>query len=360
MSRATSAGDTAISVGSKVLELVDVQKLFPIESSILKRTIGHVAALSGVSLSIPAGETIGLVGESGSGKSTLGRVILGLTAPTRGEIRSAAMTASIGRRSKRNPPRARVQGVFQNPYSSFDPVQPLMSSMGEPVRRAGYGREAARERVLELTRLVGLEERHLRRYPDELSGGQLQRLSIARAMSVEPALVVLDEAVSALDLSTQGSIVNLLGELQQRYDVSYLFISHDPSIVYHASRRVAVMYLGEIVEVGPAETVFDTPRHPYTQALLSAVPVPDPQVQKARKRIILHGDAPDGATPPSGCRFHTRCPYAMDICRVQAPAPYAVADSAHEVRCHLHTTGPALNGRPLPFTLSHPPDSGST
>jgi oligopeptide transport system ATP-binding protein len=237
--------------------------------------------------------------------------------------------------------------VFQDPYSSFDPLLPLEISVAEPLDvHLSLSRADRSARVRELMAMVGLAARHLDRYPRELSGGQLQRMAIARAIAVDPKLVVLDEPVSALDVSTQAQVINLLEQLQQDLGISYLFISHNPALVRHTSDRIAVMYLGEVVELGTADAVYSAPKHPYTQALLSAVTVPDPDVQRTRTRIVLDGDIPNPADPPAGCRLHTRCPYVMDVCRLEAPAPFATPDGT-EVRCHLHSRGPILAGMPV-------------
>ncbi len=248
--------------------------------------------------------------------------------------------------------RRNAQMVFQDPYSSFDPLSPMASSVAEPlaVHRSGSG-EDRRARLEELAHLVGLGPQHLDRYPSELSGGQLQRMAVARALAIEPRFIVLDEPVSSLDVSTQAQVINLLEKLQQELGVAYLLIAHNPALVRHASDRIAVMYLGEIVELGPAESVYAAPRHPYTHALLSAVTVPDPDVQRTRRRIVLQGDVPNPADPPSGCRFHTRCPYVMDVCRTEVP-PEFVASDGTAVRCHLHTSGPILAGAPVADLLA--------
>jgi oligopeptide/dipeptide ABC transporter ATP-binding protein len=337
-----------------LLELRGVSKSFPIRHGIARRVRSHVQAVNDVSLTITEGETVGLVGESGSGKSTLGRLALRLLEPSGGSIvyRDDDVT-KLPRRGLRNL-RRNAQIVFQDPYASFDPLLPLEVSVGEPIdvhiRLGGADRAA---RVRQLMGLVGLAPRLLERYPRELSGGQLQRMAIARALAVDPKLVVLDEPVSSLDVSTQAQVINLLEDLQRQLGIAYLFISHNPALVHHTSDRIAVMYLGELVEVGSASAVFHAPKHPYTEALLSAVVIPDPDVQRTRRRIVLSGDVPNPADPPSGCRLHTRCPYVMNVCRSQVPRAFFTPDGT-EVRCHLHTEGPALAGQPVSMLGTRP------
>ena len=346
-----------------LIELRSVTKTFPVREGVLRRVKGHVHAVTDASFSMWAGETLGLVGESGSGKSTLGRLALRLIDPTAGEIffeGQPLADKSLGR-LRRN-----AQMVFQDPYSSFDPLSPVGASVGEPLDvHFKLSRAERSARLDELMSLVGMSPEHLERYPNELSGGQLQRLAMARALAVDPKLVVLDEPVSSLDVSTQAQVINLLEKLQRELGVAYLFIAHNPALVRHASDHIAVMYLGEIVEFGSAEDVYSSALHPYTQALLSAVLVPDPEVQRTRRRIVLEGDVPNPTAPPPGCRFHTRCPYVMDVCRTEVP-PAFVAPSGSTVRCHLHTTGPTLAGAPVatlsamltPSTNGRLPDAG--
>ena len=262
------------------------------------------------------------------------------------ELLTTHELTTLGRRELRAA-RRDVQMVFQDPYSSLDPTATVLGSLEEPLRtHLDLDRAARRTKAGELLELVGLPSEYLDRYPNEMSGGQLQRVAIARAISVEPKLVVLDEAVSSLDVSTRARVINLLAELQQQLGIAYLFISHDLSVVRHVSQRIAVMYLGRVVEEGPSESVYTAPRHPYTQALLSAIPVPNPERQRARRRIVLAGDVPSAANPPSGCRFHTRCPYVMDVCKEVDP-PAFDADDGTRVYCHLHASGPALGGRSM-------------
>ena len=337
-----------------LLELRSVTKTFPVREGVLRRVRGHVHAVSAASLTVLRGETLGLVGESGSGKSTLGRLALRLLDPTSGEVffEGEPIAGGSTRRMRRH-----AQMVFQDPYSSFDPLMPVGASVAEPLDvHFSLSRSERTARLHELVSLVAMTPEHLERYPRELSGGQLQRLAMARALAVDPKLVVLDEPVSSLDVSTQAQVINLLEKLQRELGVAYLFIAHNPALVRHASDHIAVMYLGEIVEIGAAEDVYTAPKHPYTQALLSAVVVPDPEVQRSRRRIVLEGDVPNPTAPPPGCRFHTRCPYVMDICKTEVP-PAFVTQSGTRVHCHLHTSGPMLAGAPV-STLALSPGNG--
>ena len=295
--------------GPRLLEVDDLEVHFPITRGVVfRRRIGTVRAVDGVSLALGDGETVGLVGESGSGKTTLGRAIVGLYRPTGGSVRLRG--TDLGTAAKRDLTRARaeLQIVFQDPFASLDPRWRIGTSIEEPLRvhRAG-DRRARRLRVAELLEIVGLAPSMASRFPHELSGGQRQRVGLARALALRPALVVCDEAVSALDVSIQAQILNLLQRLQREFGLTYLFIAHDLSVVEHISDRVAVMYLGRIVELTGTEELFRSPMHPYTVSLLSAIPVPDPLVESQRERIVLRGDPPSPASPPSGCRFHTRC-----------------------------------------------------
>ncbi|MDF3312217.1 ABC transporter ATP-binding protein [Rhodococcus sp. T2V] len=334
------------STNTPLIELKGVSKTFPVRQGLLQRVRAHVHAVSDISLQIYSGESVGLVGESGSGKSTLGRLAMRLLDPSSGTVHFEGTDVTNLHGSGLRTMRAGVQTVFQDPFGAFNPLLPLRTSVSEPLQvHRGLSKGDCLERLRELIPLVGLSLSHLERYPRELSGGQLQRMAIARALAVEPRLLVLDEPISALDVSTQAQVINLLEELQRKLGVAYLLIAHNPALVRHASDRIAVMYLGEVVEIGDAGDVYDHPRHPYTQALLSAVTVPDPDAQRTRQRIILQGDIPNPADPPPGCRFHTRCPYTMDICRIEPPPQYPLANKG-AVRCHLHTVG-ALEGRPV-------------
>jgi oligopeptide transport system ATP-binding protein len=350
----TAGGSPPVDDASLLIRAEGLTKLFPIESNLLRRTIGHVRAVDRVDVEIEAGKTVGLVGESGSGKSTLARLILRIIEPTAGEVwlDGADITKVSG--SELRAVRRQVQAVFQDPYSSFDPTSSIGDSMREPL--ATHLQLSAKEqkaKVAELLDLVGLPASFAQRYPNDVSGGQLQRAAIARALGIGPKLLVLDEPVTALDMSTQAQILNLLGELQRELGVAYFMIAHDLAIVSHVSDVIGVMYLGRIVERGPAETVIATPRHPYSEALLSAVPVPNPVTQRARNRIVLEGDIPSPANPPPGCHFHTRCRYAMDICRNEEPPEFRCEDGT-TVTCHLHTSGPMLDGAPLAeFAVAH-------
>jgi peptide/nickel transport system ATP-binding protein len=315
-----------------------------------KRRLGaghRVTAVDDVSLHIDPGETLGLVGESGSGKSTTGRAVLKLVPVQAGTIRFDGTDVTAHRGAALRGLRRQMQMVFQDPYSSLDPSAPVGASIAEPLRvhEKGMSKTARRERVLELLDLVGLRPGHADRYPYEFSGGQRQRVAIARALAINPRLIVCDEAVSALDVSTQNQVINLLEDLRDRFGLSYLFIAHDLAVVRHISHRVAVMYLGHIVESGPVERIYERPAHPYTQALLSAIPVPDPK-RRGAGRILLGGDLPDPSAPPPGCPFHTRCAHAMDVCSRVAPEMTPI-EGGGTAACHLQTTGPTLAGRPL-------------
>ncbi|MCW0213499.1 MAG: ATP-binding cassette domain-containing protein [Pseudonocardia sp.] len=291
--------------------------------------------MDGVGFTIRAGETLGIVGESGSGKSTTGRLLLRLLEPDSGRLRFDGQDLLAESRSAFRHRRRDLQMIFQDSYASLDPTKTIRASVGEPLRIfEKLARRERDDRVRELLGLVGLRPDHLNRYPSEMSGGQRQRVAIARALSLTPRLVVADEAVSALDVSTQSDVLNLMRRLQRELDLTYLFISHNLSVVRHMSDRIAVMYLGRIVEIGPADQVYLEPRHPYTRAMLSAIPVPDPLVQRTRPRIVLTGDAPDPAHPPPGCNFVTRCPHAVPVCHEVDPVLEPDGDG-YAVACHL-------------------------
>jgi oligopeptide transport system ATP-binding protein len=312
----------------------DLYKYFPINVGILSRHVGDVKAVDGIDFSIRKGETLGLVGESGSGKTTTGRVVLRLLPATKGEVTfDGRDVLAMGREEVRRL-RKEMQIIFQDPYASLNPRMSVGEIVGEPLAIHGIARgKAAEERVRELLRLVGLQPYHANRYPHEFSGGQRQRIGIARALAVDPKFIVADEPVSALDVSIQAQVINLLQDLQERLGLTYLFIAHDLSVVRHISNRVAVMYVGKIVELADRDDLYDNPLHPYTQALLSAIPIPDPAIEARRKRIILVGDIPSPVAPPSGCRFHTRCPIAFERCRVEVPA-FNEYQPGHFAACH--------------------------
>jgi oligopeptide/dipeptide ABC transporter ATP-binding protein len=317
-----------------LLEVVDLVKEFPVRTGLLGTPVAAVHAVSGVSFTIERGQALGLVGESGCGKTTTGRLVMRLLEPTAGAIRVHGEDVAGLRSRALRELRRRVQIVFQDPSASLNPRMTVHAIVGEPLRVHGRYRNGGRARVGELLELVGLDPDHAHRFPAELSGGQRQRVGIARALALEPELLVLDEPVSALDVSIQAGIVNLLQDLRAELGVAYLFIAHDLALVRHVCDAIAVMYLGKIVEQGPVAEVYARPAHPYTQALLSAVPVPDPRRQRHRERILLEGDVPSPVAPPSGCRFRTRCWLAQDVCAAEEPALVA-RDVGHPVACHF-------------------------
>jgi len=325
-------------VGSKTLvDVRDLKMHFPLTQGIIRqRVIGYVRAVDGVSFSIERGQTMGLVGESGSGKTTIGRTIVRLYKPTAGQILFGDKDlASMGGEELRLA-RQRIQMVFQDPFASLNPRYTIGSLIAEPMHiyKVASGTEI-RARTAELLSVVGLRPEYIDRYPHEFSGGQRQRIAVARALSINPEFVIADEPVSALDVSIRAQVLNLLQRLQKQFDLTYLFVSHDLSVVRHVADRIAVMYLGRIVELADRDELYAAPKHPYTKALLSAVPIPDPQIEKRRKRIILSGDLPSPINIPSGCRFHTRCPMAQEICREVEPVYEAKEGREHYAACHF-------------------------
>ncbi len=331
-----------MSTNGQLLEVSDLVKHFPIKSGILiDREVGRVRAVDGVSFSIAPGETLGLVGESGCGKSTLCRVLLQLIEPTSGSVRFEGQEiAGISKRDMR-PLRREMQMIFQDPYASLNPRKRVGQIVSDPMHLHGLASGSElRDRAQELLERVGLSAEHYNRYPFEFSGGQRQRIGIARALALNPKLIVADEPVSALDVSIQAQIINLLEDLQDEFHLTYLFVAHDLGVVRHVSDRIAVMYLGKIVEIGPANEVYSNPIHPYTLSLLSAIPVPDPRENAAREPIVLEGDVPSPANPPAACRFHTRCPSATAICSEVEPELVHYGNG-HWAACHHPIDRPA-------------------
>jgi oligopeptide transport system ATP-binding protein len=333
----SGVGKNGNRAGEVLIKVRDLKKHFPVRRGLLRRQSGAIQAVDGISFDIRRGETLGLVGESGCGKSTAGRTILQLLKPTSGEVYWGDRDLTTMGREELRKSRRHMQMIFQDPYASLNPRMTVGSIIGEPLQIQNMGdADSRRERVQELLKLVGLNPYFVKRYPHEFSGGQRQRIGIARALSTNPTFIVADEPISALDVSIQAQVVNLLDDLKQELGLTYLFIAHDLSMVRYISDRVAVMYLGRVVELGDRDAVYDHPLHPYTQALLSAIPVPDPDQELLRQRIILQGDVPTPVNPPKACRFHTRCAYATDLCRTEDPEfrEFGTAGNSHKVACH--------------------------
>jgi oligopeptide/dipeptide ABC transporter ATP-binding protein len=327
------SASVAINTAGTVLDVVGLKKHFPVKRGLLRRTVGHVHAVDGVTFSIGEGETLGLVGESGCGKSTVARTVLRLIEPTAGSILLDGQDVTRLSKSAMRPYRRQMQMIFQDPFSSLNPRMSAGDIVGEPLEVHGIARGKEKQTLTAgLFDQVGLRRAQMRSFPHEFSGGQRQRISIARALALNPRLIIADEPVSALDVSIQAQVINLMMDLQREKRLSYLFIAHDLAVVEHISHRIAVMYLGKIVEYAEKKTLFTQPKHPYTEALLAAVPVPNPKLRRERRR--LQGDVPSPINPPPGCAFHTRCPYAEPRCREEAPALKEIA-SGHGVSCHL-------------------------
>jgi oligopeptide/dipeptide ABC transporter ATP-binding protein len=324
-------------LGTEILRVENLVKHFPLRAGVFNRQFGAVQAVDGVNFTVNAGETVGLVGESGCGKSTTGRTIVRLLDPTAGHVYFKGHDLAQMSRRKMRSMRREIQIVFQDPYASLNPRISVNEIIAEPLRIYGRyrGEHQGRDKVMELMKLVGLNPEHGNRFPHEFSGGQRQRIGIARSLALDPQLLILDEPVSALDVSIQAQVINLLEDLQDRLGLAYLFIAHDLSVVRHLSDRVAVMYLGHIVEFGTKHEIFENPTHPYTQALLSAVPITDPRERATKDRIMLEGDVPSPSNPPSGCRFRTRCWKAEDICATEVPELIDRFGHGHPSACHF-------------------------
>ncbi|MCA9917136.1 MAG: dipeptide ABC transporter ATP-binding protein [Anaerolineales bacterium] len=329
----TATRKNELASAKELIEVQNLVKYYPVRGGVLKRVVGHVKAVDGVTFAIKAGETLGMVGESGCGKSTLGRTILRLTEPTNGSVIFDGQDVFNMSAGELITLRREMQIVLQDPYASLNPRKQIGQSVADGLNIHNIGDPRDRKDiVIEMLRKVGLEDYHALRYPHEFSGGQRQRIGIARALALQPKFIVCDEPVSALDVSIQSQVLNLLNDLQEEFDLTYLFVAHDLSVVEHVSDRVAIMYLGKMVELADRDELYRNPLHPYTQSLLSAVPIPNPEVKK--ERIILKGDVPSPLNPPSGCRFHTRCPIAVDQCKVEEP-PFVAKKNDHFAACWL-------------------------
>ena len=331
---ASEGAGVAAPAGAPLLDVSHVKQYFPVRGGLLNRARGHVHAVDDVSFTLTTGETLGLVGESGCGKTTLSRTVMRLIEPTDGSIAFQGQDISHARRSALRPLRRDIQMVFQDPFASLNPRKRIDEIIAAPLRLHGVGRGDVAARTRDLLQRVGLAPEHANRFPHEFSGGQRQRIGIARALALEPRLIVLDEPVSALDVSVQAQIVNLLDDLQDEMGLAYLFVAHDLSVVRHVSNRIAVMYLGRIMELSPSEELYTKPIHPYTAALLSAIPVPDPALNRRRQRIVVGGEPPSPLDPPSGCVFRTRCPRARDLCAREVPRLSDYGDG-HVAACHF-------------------------
>jgi oligopeptide/dipeptide ABC transporter ATP-binding protein len=330
--------ETASAVASKTLiDVRDLKMHFPLTQGIIfQRTVGYVRAVDGISFTIERGKTLGLVGESGSGKTTIGRTIVRLYKPTSGQILFGDQDLATLKGEELRQLRRKVQMVFQDPFASLNPRFTIGSLIAEPMYIYNVApRGEIRERTIELLKVVGLRPEYIDRYPHEFSGGQRQRIAVARALSINPEFVIADEPVSALDVSIRAQVLNLLQRLQRQFNLTYLFVSHDLSVVRHVADRIAVMYLGKIVELADRDELYSSPKHPYTRALLSAIPIPDPRIEKRRQRIILSGDLPSPINIPRGCRFHTRCPMAQEICREVEPTFERKEGRDHFAACHF-------------------------